>query len=1361
MRLFPGTELIRCIVFILLATKGLCLAQTGDPIGAPPGVEMWEALEGEKPDSFVPVYDRRHLATDGQYVAVLSGAREVLVFDVTDGSLKHRAPKPAGVGFSIDSHLHIEGGTIYYATKESGATQGTEKVTLSALDPVTGLWKWNVSKNVTGASMFGQGPSVSIGLHAGEIRVCFITGQIARWRLSDRFSLPTLYFKEPGNPYTAQLDSVVGATLNGKFCVGVSTDKRRLVLESGGKFTHADMPGFQSTTQGSYALSKNYLVLRVRRSDTDPDQGFVVWNRTKAGAGAVEVRLVSSEEPVFQIYQDRYLMAIVREQSTGLQKLHVIDLTMPNHAGPVVTLPEGMPAPVAMGVRGKDFWFFAEGEVFAFGRMAGLAGETFATVGVDDVRGAEASGKLSFKVRASGKLTKPVTVHLKARSGTATEGVDFEPYEGTVTLTSSAPVKWVDVTLLNDGVPESFESLLLEVTSVDGAWPERRFASGVITGSGLRKIGTISAPPGAGQYYRFDQWAMTQVGVVAVVGTYPDPKKYYLRRTGEDNWTAIAPFNGNPAVLPGDILDVRGNLVALFLNEGPYYAPTATKLVVVNVDTNQVVSEIPVSRGSGGDVALGENGFTIYENFTWTGYGYGNNTPLWTRSSSTGDGFTSNSSYITGFDAEHFCHVGVGNRLYLRNFLDGELATELPRLLTENLLPAPGRDGVWMGTTEWGVMWLGSVGGGGHPCLAIPSNSGVGLVTGKGTAFVRSQYGLDVHDARTGVKLQFIPTNFSGLSPFSAAGELMGVVTDYKTLSLYSAASPVPLPETLAYTREERVFDSSWKLNLSETADFPVTVRLVSDSADVVVTSPEVTIPSGQRGVTMPLIVVDDATPEELEKVKVTLEISGNGKSLEQTMTITIPANQYDTLPKPPKKEVLKWGNSVALHPSGLVVASVAAGVAVDGRYKKTYKDGGAGYGRAVACGKDLMAVAAVDSYDPKSAGKVTVYDRKSGKAVKSVSGSAGTAFGATLLMGDKHLFVGAPGLTKPGAVTVLELKSGKTFSLQQPGKTSASNRFGSAIASLGDRVWIGAPRSGGGQVYQFNLKTKKMERVINPPASKYRDFGNALTVAGGCLVVGAPAVNANAALFTYNPNTGKLLATVPTPFADGGNFAASLATSLNDVIVAGCPASSFSRGGGLFLYQVKAGKPGLITMLRPDDDGLVKGMGIAGGLAAADTIVGVVVGGGLSETDLLAKPVNNLNPKANFFDIGGYLKARASATPEPLFATITPPLSNSPWEKALGTGASAADCAVQPLPPPSGPAVSLPGIASLQPGTRLILEASPDLLAWKGVAKLEGGDVPVWISISESVTIDPLASRADLAEDLDAKFFRIRCEVP
>ncbi len=193
----------------------------------------------------------------------------------------------------------------------------------------------------------------------------------------------------------------------------------------------------------------------------------------------------------------------------------------------------------------------------------------------------------------------------------------------------------------------------------------------------------------------------------------------------------------------------------------------------------------------------------------------------------------------------------------------------------------------------------------------------------------------------------------------------------------------------------------------------------------------------------------------------------------------------------------------------------------------------------------------------------------------------AGGHFGAAVGLSGTRVIIGAPGTTTSGKTYIGRAISGVwtvTNTLVPPTSTS-DDRFGTAVAILGNRALIGAPgtNSGAGAAYLFTYAggTWNRTRTLTEASPVAGDgFGTSVAFTDTGLAIGAPGravaghlgagvVEAYATPAATSPTT----LTTASPVANAG-LGKSLAT-YKAVLIAGAPGTSTVAGQALlFTHQ-------------------------------------------------------------------------------------------------------------------------------------------------------------------------------------------------
>lgn len=1271
-------------------------------------------------------------------------------------------------------NVDLEGNFIFMVSIRSEWVNSVnvQYLDLDVLDLSSGTW-WDRLSEVVPES-YGWESKATV--HNGEIRVTSGIGKILRWKVSDRTPLPTLSLPPGEFEYGERITAVFSTTVGAEFCVGVTMDDN-LVFEKNGVFRRQKLSrGYLA--MGAAVTTSEFIAVRLQ------GEGMHVWNKAKITQAPRVIDPGGWQDNRTAFWKNRFLLSV--PTWVNLQKdrvLTITDLTQPASAKPLsLPMPPEFTPGRAIGIIGGHFW--SQNNLTGVERLSRVpvsAGSLMLGVDVAPARAFESEGKLRFQVTADRPLTAPVTVNLQTRSGSATEGVDYVKYQGSVTLTPAKPAAEVTVTLLPDQEVESYESLILEITGVSGgAWRTRPFTTGVIEGSGFQRLKDVPAPPAfAINYYHVPEWVMTSQGVVAKSPVDQTSSGFFIYRNGGTDWERLQALGTVPTAVDRwgyRILGTRGDHLLVAMDRVPAGTSKPYTLVVLDLVTGVVVKTVDARERK---AWLHSNGLIVPEGTSGAvleNHAFGDGGTDWSLPDSM------YGSTFLGLNDTYFLSDSYAAGSRLMKVSDGSAAGPFPKLE-----PEAASDRFVLAASRAGVLNIHGVilnaSGAGYPCTTFeieynPDEGDPGELLESGFVFCPKTYtspaSYQALDVITGAVVTTLRRDVTE-GRLSASGGILAFNQQGNKVGLLDTTSRLPVVRDVQVTRTEGDTTSPWMLNLSEAAPFPIDITVSTSSADLSAKTATVTIPAGNISVPFPLSVVDDSIPESDETAAVTLTVTGNGYSRASVLTVKIPANDFRYLAKP---EFATRGTSATVDPEGPAFGNSLDRVAGDVRYKKAVTlevaNSWASFGHAVGLNKKYLVVGApyqahpVGAKSPVLTNYVFVHERKTGKKVGQLSDTTrGSAFGSVVHVTDSWFFAGAPGITTGGVVTGQAFGKPDVKRYKHPNAKSKKTRFGTAIASKGKSVWIGAPGDGKGKVFEYDVASGKLKRTILPPAAAGGNFGQAVVVVGSRIAISAPGMVASTVFF-FNAKDGKLSETLHTPFTDGGLFGASLAALDGRTLAVGCPESLFSPAGGVFLYDLPASGAKFITMLLPpkkstksDSSQVLQNMGMGGGLSGASGFLGVVSLGAKNLLDVTERrDEGHVVPVVAFLDISEYLPSKTKSTPasapEP-----AEPVAATAWEKAMGSGATEETCKL--MLDSEGPAMTLrlPQVETLAPGTRLVLERSGDLHEWVEIAVLSGDTATGWQPVGETGALQPGATSLPLVPGGDSLFYRIRCHAP
>ena len=241
----------------------------------------------------------------------------------------------------------------------------------------------------------------------------------------------------------------------------------------------------------------------------------------------------------------------------------------------------------------------------------------------------------------------------------------------------------------------------------------------------------------------------------------------------------------------------------------------------------------------------------------------------------------------------------------------------------------------------------------------------------------------------------------------------------------------------------------------------------------------------------------------------------------------------------------------------------------LSGTLRHTFVSPRAGYwfGSELAASGPLLAVGEIQGPDSDPGGAVYLFDVATGTLLRSISNPApdrSQGFGQAVAFVGGNLLVGAPGddpfhpFEGVGGIAFLfDPASGdllRTFENPSPDR---SDGFGIAVAALGADALVGAPfdDTGGGDAgaaYLFDGATGMLRQTFLPPDPVNRRFGSALATVGSRVLVGAPGDRTPGAAHLFDAVSGALLRSLTSPFVTSPEgFGGAVAARGDDLLVA------------------------------------------------------------------------------------------------------------------------------------------------------------------------------------------------------------------
>ncbi len=251
-------------------------------------------------------------------------------------------------------------------------------------------------------------------------------------------------------------------------------------------------------------------------------------------------------------------------------------------------------------------------------------------------------------------------------------------------------------------------------------------------------------------------------------------------------------------------------------------------------------------------------------------------------------------------------------------------------------------------------------------------------------------------------------------------------------------------------------------------------------------------------------------------------------------------------------------------------------------------------FGETVAIGNGKVAVSSLrrDVNGAVNTGSVFIYDALSGSLIRTIDNPAlvespatasNNLFGYSLSLDANTLVVG----TSVNKAYVYNLATTNApLRIDNPTPASGGTGFGQAVSVSGGRIAIGAPSEDttaldAGAVYLYNTSGTMLQRFVNPAPSPGDLFGLFVAISGDTLAVSAPFDDVGAtdsgSVYIYNAATFQSTFTFNNPNPATNDQMGSLATSGASIIV-GAPLDDAGSTDSGNAYRLKQSSTGVWT---------------------------------------------------------------------------------------------------------------------------------------------------------------------------------------
>lgn len=279
-------------------------------------------------------------------------------------------------------------------------------------------------------------------------------------------------------------------------------------------------------------------------------------------------------------------------------------------------------------------------------------------------------------------------------------------------------------------------------------------------------------------------------------------------------------------------------------------------------------------------------------------------------------------------------------------------------------------------------------------------------------------------------------------------------------------------------------------------------------------------------------------------------------------------------------------------------------------------------FGTSVAISEGTIGIGSTEgAFDGNKTGTAYLYENGDdpGSLTTLVpSGlSEGDRYGASVAISNDSAVVGAPSRGN-GAAFQFDLDGGSSSSTELvPSGLAADDGFGTTVDVSSGVAVVGASGTDdsgtdAGAAYMFELDENPITTTKFGPAGRTSgdQFGSAVAVSGGTVVVGAPGVDGTGAAYVYDTSdlSAPRFVLAPSDSSEGDQFGSSVAIS-GETVVVGAPGTG--DVGAAYVHNLDAG-PGPVETLAPEGSTGVDGFGDS--VAALDGTA--VVGAPRSEND-------------------------------------------------------------------------------------------------------------------------------------------------
>ena len=1095
------------------------------------------------------------------------------------------------------------------------------------------VFLWDISsKQLVGSADIDvqQGFTPFVGI--ANNRVLVTDGQRRQLHLWDADSLapldPITIPESLPQPYTTTFGGGRTAAMAGDrfvyfYRIGTSDTELVNVDLADGQITALPMPdGFNGTNVGSsLAMNASHLLFECRTGSPNSQTTLVHYDLESSEITAT-TRFPDTGyyprniRPV--VSPDGHWHATIQSGSNSLQLLSGSSAADPYEAiFPLGTLSEHVGDPYA--IADGEIWFYPNSPppqgVVAF-RMA-TGGLPEARLSARALPCHESDGVLQIEVTTTPVLDEPVTFRVRTNDGSATAPDDYQETDDVFSIPAGEGTRIVQIPLNVDQTLEPNESLFLGISEASSnvivTTPR---VPGVIRGTSFKVLPPVA--PWAGSPDCFPHSVSLAGGFLVqtnFTGYTPptQPPAVFRRPFGSGEWTAsnswgrTLPLGAWPIKFLGQS---NGRLLMREYNAVSVYDPAADDLLF----------RLTSQYGTNGEEALSGT-HVVSDMTTEDPTEYSLDPPHDSRALTASQPFpmgiaaytrdflvmTTFGKGLDAFSRIDGSHVG-------RIFNSGPWASIEQLAAEDQLLAVASSNRVWICNLDEGAELKELV------PLAAPFYGAVNVEVSGGRIFVtdRGEQGttvIRVFEAATGVEVDSLLEDIDAMvlpdaAPLPSPDDLQSfqlrsfavdgtdMVASFHWASLHIARlSNTGLLPSFRTPEPVREGESNLLIRLSEAAPWPLTVtsRVIASGSnqeeDWVSSATTTVVPAGAVSFAPGLELVDDHLPEVSYSAALEFEVTANGVTEFQRVSVRVLDNDLIHLADIPQQTLPMrkvfapagsgWAYRVSLNPTHAVAWTE------DNEFLQTSPLEAAStysFANHMAGANGWLAVTQEPyggKLDDRSPSRVYIYRPEDQRLpLYFLKGAkAHNRFGDEMFAAGDFLWIGAPGSEgligegkkSPGRAYLYDLKKRKRIKSYKPPK-GLTMSFGEAITANEESVWISAPRfsDNHGVICQFSRDKGKRIRTLLPPESgSDQYFGSRMVATNDLLITSSlpvdwPAPIAPGSVHGYSADTGEHLWSIGP--GDGTRRGDSLAILPGNILAVG--------GAGIFFYQLIPGPP-------------------------------------------------------------------------------------------------------------------------------------------------------------------------------------------